>query len=303
VEAETRLPSSPIAAAVARRFITTTLSDWQLGAMVDDAVLGGSELVTNAVLHAGGPVALRLCVSGGDLLVEVADPLAPERSAVEAHSTLDHDGEPDARMTGRGLALLAALADAWGVATRPRPGGGDGKVVWFRLEVAPHGNGSCTAEEPETTTAAGSDEERHTALIDVPLGLFVESESHLDDLTRELRLVSWAHPDASRVVRLAEELRRFREDRSLARALSGELARRLLARGRTRMALPVPLDGGAVAEGERFLLVLDEIELLTRTGQLLTPPPTPELSAFRAWFVAELVRQSTGAAPSACPYA
>ena len=94
--------------------------------LVDDAVLLTSELVTNAVVHAGTPVQVTCRLADGAVEVVVSDghpgrlvPEAPEREAV-----------PSERTGGRGLLLPAALASAWGVAY-----GRASKAVWFRLAL------------------------------------------------------------------------------------------------------------------------------------------------------------------------
>ena len=88
----------------------------------DVVLLLGSELVTNAVVHGGGPVRLRVGAAGGALLLEVADtsPAPP----------LARAAGPDA-LHGRGVHLLALLSSAWGV--RPDP---PGKTVWCRIALA-----------------------------------------------------------------------------------------------------------------------------------------------------------------------
>jgi len=122
----------PKAAAAARRFVRETLQAWAVtGAtdehgLVDDAVLLTSELVTNAVVHAGTPVQVTCRLADGAVEIVVSDghpgrlvPEAPEREAV-----------PSERTGGRGLLLPAALASAWGVAY-----GRASKAVWFRLAL------------------------------------------------------------------------------------------------------------------------------------------------------------------------
>ena len=131
----------PKAAAAARRFVRDTLEAWVVtGAadghgVVDDAVLLTSELVTNAVVHAGTSVQVTCRLAEGAVEVVVSDghpgrlvPEAPEREAV-----------PSERTGGRGLLLPAALASAWGVAY-----GRASKAVWFRLAL----DGACSELGP-----------------------------------------------------------------------------------------------------------------------------------------------------------
>ena len=70
----------PTAAAAARRFVRDTLQTWVISGaatgghgLVDDAVLLTSELVTNAVVHAGTPVEVTCKLTGGGVEVVVSD--------------------------------------------------------------------------------------------------------------------------------------------------------------------------------------------------------------------------------------
>lgn len=112
------LERSSAAPRAARHFVRTSLTE--IDASVLDLVeLLTSELVTNAVIHAGSQPQLVLV-------------LLPDRIRVEVHdadSTLPTQREPDAaRPDGRGLVLLEQLATSWGVEAA-----GDGKVVWFEV--------------------------------------------------------------------------------------------------------------------------------------------------------------------------
>jgi histidine kinase-like protein len=102
--------------------VTQTLAGWECGGVADDAELLTSELVTNAVLHAGSPVKLTMCRMGGGVRVEVAD-----EDSDPLERALRHQRQRSAT-TGRGLALVRALAGHWGVIV-----GGGGKSVWFEL--------------------------------------------------------------------------------------------------------------------------------------------------------------------------
>jgi anti-sigma regulatory factor (Ser/Thr protein kinase) len=151
----------PTAAAAARRFVRDTLQSWVVGgaavdsrALVDDAVLLTSELVTNAVVHAGTPVQVTCKLAAGEVEVVVSDAhpnrLVPEPAESE-HSATE-------RTSGRGLLLPAALANAWGVTY-----GQAAKAVWFRLGPGAIGWGSGLAEgldtgldELDTELAGGS---------------------------------------------------------------------------------------------------------------------------------------------------
>ncbi|MEY9962673.1 PAS domain S-box-containing protein [Streptacidiphilus sp. MAP12-16] len=122
--AAVELSAGPRSASAGRRFVAATLSPWNCPAdTVQTACLLASELLTNAIRHAQGPLGLQVRRAAAELSVEVTDrsPTVPsERSA----------GQEDEN--GRGLALVTALADRWG--TRPHA---DGKTVWFTLALKP----------------------------------------------------------------------------------------------------------------------------------------------------------------------
>ncbi|WP_345135283.1 SpoIIE family protein phosphatase [Streptomyces mexicanus] len=124
--------------ATARSFVRDTLQGWGFGDIVDDAVVLTSELVTNAVVHAGTAADV-LCLRCDDgVRIEVSDRY-PERE-VPVQSAPVSMGSPD-REGGRGLQLCAALAGRWGVEYTPTH-----KTVWFQLDLP---------ERPVGTRAAG----------------------------------------------------------------------------------------------------------------------------------------------------
>ena len=103
-----------------RRFVAGVLEGWELAEFVADAVLVASELLSNAVLHARTD--LRLTVFAdvpGTVRIEVLDHNSRMPTAVAC---------PDDATSGRGLALVGAVATRWGSESRP-----DGKVVWAEL--------------------------------------------------------------------------------------------------------------------------------------------------------------------------
>lgn len=125
--AEWSFPAEPGAVRTARHAVRDTLRSWELDQTVCDVtVLLVSELVTNSLRYASGPIGVRLAhLEPGEatpfLLVEVSDPLPDpptERSAAP-----DDEG-------GRGLQLVAGSARRWG--TRR---GTTGKTVWFELAL------------------------------------------------------------------------------------------------------------------------------------------------------------------------
>ncbi|WP_165989836.1 SpoIIE family protein phosphatase [Streptomyces sp. YIM 98790] len=112
--------------ATARGFVRDTLQGWGLDDLIDDAVVLTSELVTNAVIHAGTSAEVHCLRDAKGVRIEVAD-RHPERGlpvadAVRGYVDTDSEG-------GRGLMLCAALSSRWGVEYTAVD-----KRVWFRLD-------------------------------------------------------------------------------------------------------------------------------------------------------------------------
>jgi PAS domain S-box-containing protein len=104
----------------ARRFARATLASWGLASLSEFTELLVSELVSNALRHAGQPTQLRL-FRDRVLTVEVAD--------VDEHAPRLHRAEADDE-GGRGMHLVNELAHRWGSRTTRH-----GKVVWLELEL------------------------------------------------------------------------------------------------------------------------------------------------------------------------
>jgi serine phosphatase RsbU (regulator of sigma subunit)/anti-sigma regulatory factor (Ser/Thr protein kinase) len=140
ITARALLAPEPTAASRARWFIKDTLRSWQLsdvkdlsggGSLVDDAVLLVSELVANAVQHAGTELEVSCRLSAGALEVAVMD-RHPARTLPEPPfvGDLSAPGGLAESERGRGLMLPSALASSWGVTYT-----GSAKTVWFRLRL------------------------------------------------------------------------------------------------------------------------------------------------------------------------
>jgi anti-sigma regulatory factor (Ser/Thr protein kinase) len=118
----------------AREFTRRALKDWGFVEPSDDVALCVSELATNALLHGVPPgrgfrLVLRMR-ERGVLRIEVHD---------------SGDGQPRVRCgvaerdeSGRGLLLVSALADTWGVGERD-----PGKIVWCEWDLSARPRPSC----------------------------------------------------------------------------------------------------------------------------------------------------------------
>lgn len=111
---------------LARAFTSEALADWRLqGGIERDALLLVSELVTNAIVHGRAPFRLGLRRSPAALLIEVEDTATAVPRKLRPTTEDEH---------GRGLQLVAMMADRWG--TRPLTGG---KSVWCELGLDRYG--------------------------------------------------------------------------------------------------------------------------------------------------------------------
>jgi anti-sigma regulatory factor (Ser/Thr protein kinase) len=114
----------PVARSVpdARHAVLECLHNTGLDDLACEAALLTSELVTNAVLHARTSVDLAVDWDGTSLRVQAADDSArpPQPQALT-----------DTKFSGRGLAIIAAVAKQWGF----EPSDGAGKLVWFELDA------------------------------------------------------------------------------------------------------------------------------------------------------------------------
>ncbi len=116
------LPPDPTAPRDARRLVEEWAAHRGVGGGVShDLLLVTSELVTNAVVHARGPVGLSVRSGQDTVTVRVTD--AGSKDLAQAST---HPGST----TWRGLTIVRNLSSAWGVRRRRR-----GKTVWATLPV------------------------------------------------------------------------------------------------------------------------------------------------------------------------
>ena len=123
-EASQRFEQDAQSPRAARRFVSQALTAVDDDDLTDTVTLLVSELVTNAVLHAGSDVEVLVRLTATAARVEVTD--ASARAVAPRDAASDED-------SGRGLALVGNLARRWGV--REAPGGG--KTVWFEVDRGP----------------------------------------------------------------------------------------------------------------------------------------------------------------------
>lgn len=280
-----RLSSGPVpdAAPRARGELRRLLTGTPLEARRDDGELALSELVTNAVLHGRAPITVVLHLQGDVLRAEVGDrnPVCPSFSLLD----------PTA-VTGRGLLLISACTEAWGV--DPLPGG---KTVWFELHAGGRDTGADT--DVDALLAAWGDdlaedpalERVRVVLTDMDTALVARSEAHVEGLLRELALLLTTESGqsdelltAERVLHAASEMEAVRVD--LRRQLSVALVA-----GRPLVDLTITIQRDDAEVVRDFSLALDQADRLSRSGRLLTVPAPVELSDVRRAYLFRVLAQ------------
>ncbi|MEU9410541.1 ATP-binding SpoIIE family protein phosphatase [Streptomyces sp. NPDC048281] len=128
------LPGSPLAPGSARALVRASFDEWtecgllrpEQQRVAEDALVVVSELVTNAVVHAGTDVEVDWWLEGREEAAFVVDVTDHHPS----RAPRDHSGETpyETPEFGRGLRLVASLAESWGVTYRT-----GAKSVWARL--------------------------------------------------------------------------------------------------------------------------------------------------------------------------
>lgn len=116
------LRSEVTAARQARAFVRAAVGPGIDDDLLQDVLVVTSELVTNAVMHAGTESELEVLRRPDEVELRVTDgdDRLPARRALVGLTA-----------QGRGLALMAALSRRWGVEERP----GGGKTVWAVLSL------------------------------------------------------------------------------------------------------------------------------------------------------------------------
>jgi anti-sigma regulatory factor (Ser/Thr protein kinase) len=266
--------------------------------VVECAALLTSELVTNAVLHAGTPLSVTLHFLSDRIRVDVADgsPVVP--------SVKDYGADA---ATGRGLTLFTTLASNWGV---QRAVGG--KIVWFEIPVDYPGIpddfsdgsfrfdllGIITAEDDE----AADSPRVSVQLRGIPVALLQKSSEEYEGLFRELRLMkehTETHPEAAAAIpeRLSVLVStigaRFHDLGPGMDELWQDVVDHHVATYDWNLTLPV----SAVAHCEFYDAMLDEADEFGLSAQLLTLPASPTSVAVRRWFLSELIGQLHGKVP------
>ncbi len=285
-QAHRMLPPHPASVRAARSFVREVLDGHVPTEMVEVAESVTSELMTNAVVHAGTAAAVDVRVeSPGVVYVAVTDgaphhPVRP-RAGVE-------------RSTGRGLALVGSLSREWGVELQPGR-----KVVWCRLDAQ-------RADAPRPSH--GSSDHRRTplqpglevVLANVPLQLYRSWLEDAEALLRDFLL-------AGIELRSVEDSLRRHAACSEAFALLVEAVAAVSADevgpatrpegGHAKVTVSVPR--GSVEDFRTLDEVLESAIQAASGQRYLSAATSPAARRLRRWICREVRVQSVGGRPTA----
>ncbi len=295
------LPAHPSSVSHARQLVRRVVARSASPELSADAELLTSEVVTNALVHAGGPIELTARQVRSGVRIEVSDG-SPHSPIVREYGELAG--------TGRGLRLLDLLA-RWGVEMTAA-----GKTVWFELGET---RGRRTAPVAPDHASAGLDDAPRphdpyveVTLLDVPLLLHAAWQMHAETFLREYLLVRLdqtgdgddasahgavieAHAAASDALALlAENIPVPELGDDPATLMDAATGSRVKA---PRVALRVPRD--SLANFRLLDEMLDAGLVLADEGGFLTPVTQPEMRAMRRWLCASVAEQGRGEEPRA----
>jgi anti-sigma regulatory factor (Ser/Thr protein kinase) len=308
---EAQLPAELGSVVAARRLVESAAASWRIpDGTAENAALAVSELVTNAVLHAGTVLSVRVGRLGRGMRLEVQDgstrlPMVGADRPEDLLATRS--------MTGRGLALVAAIVDRWGADPLA-----EGKVTWAEIGTSkrrvdakdPPAHGATAPEFPGATSGSRQRVTSATAvargghrvhLIGVPVQLLVESARQFADLQREIQVVGLDHNGPDELVALAETSREISARIGSLRQAGADVAEAALARGEAVIDFDVEVPEDAVDAFDRLGSLIPRMGDSVVRRHLLTMPPSEEVVAYRRWYRDEIESQMRGRPPRPCP--
>lgn len=277
------LAAQPASVAAARRFLRARLAAAP-ATIAEDAALVVTELVSNAVLHASGPITLSVLADESMVRLEVGD-ASPVPPVLREYGTV--------ASTGRGLTLVARLAARWGVQVAHA-----GKRVWVELALGDErwmGGGSVSAPtstlaEPPVVAA----DARPVRFEGVPVPVYLRLQEQNDAVLRELELLAFTADHAGHLdpsPQLVDVIERSRQYFNLTReGFRGEVAA-AAERGETRIDLTGSLSPSAIVSSADLVSLFEQAEELAGQGELLIGPADADVARLRRWFVEELEAQ------------
>lgn len=295
--------SGPESVSRARSFVAETLESWDVDDVSWTALQLVSELATNAVIHARSAFSVHLVHTEGSIQVGVQDfsPVVPFQRWYSERAT-----------TGRGLRLVASLAENWGVESTQ-----DGKTIWF--ETLPSQELPVRAwEDTQDLELEGlasrftdfgdsmddlvlvpQDELLAIHALNLPLQLWAASKQHMEGLLREFELICIARDRDSQEdtpARLLAMVALLTQQYGPGTALRDAPILAALEAGQTHMdhtmIFPIVLVEGTLRMVRELGSLLEESDEYCRQGEhLLTLATPPIIASYRRWYLREVTTQ------------
>jgi anti-sigma regulatory factor (Ser/Thr protein kinase) len=294
-----RFAAEPASVPGARHFVTDGLRSWGLSHLIDDIALCVTELGANAALHSAAAfMSVTMTTKSAAVTISVEDDGEVVGAAVVPRADYSPDAEQpphtlaDEPTTGRGLAIVAALASHWGVHATD-----SGKTVWARFgEESGTTDGDHPAQEQPGVAPEMPEGWTTVRLADCPVRLSLRQDEHLDELVRELQLLQVDDDTRSRSI--AQQIHGLLTAPAHARLTGRRIAQLADEAGLEHVDIDMALPAEAslmIRELHRAVLAADE---LCEDLQLLTLDSPPEMRALRIWMTEEIVAQiEEGRAP------
>ena len=284
------LPADARSVREARTVVRTVISESDLvhrDEWAERASLAVSELVTNAVVHAGTSIELRVHVSDTSLRVEIADH-SPHSPAARSHAVT--------AVTGRGLHLVDSSVDRWDIETHA-----EGKTVWFEIGEPLH-----LVSDDDSVAAPASETDVRVVLRQMPLLIHVAWQEQISALLREYLL--------ARLEDDPDILERHAQASAAMNLLFEQVPRPVLVDDPEDIMVNAT---GPAVTAEEFVLriprnavrdfvvleeLIEEAVVMARSGELLATPTQPEMTAMRQWLCRQVRLRAAGDDSEPVPY-
>ena len=273
--------AEPVASRKARYFVVEWLEAFGLAEFGDRVGLAVSELAANAVLHTNQPFTVGLDWNQNCVRLELVDS-APDRAAVPVPTSGSAVDITSISETGRGLQIVGALANRWGVTVDPNI-----KLVWAEFQPdSPEEPSEPELLDRRPPPPPAAADVRHYVYLGLPVRAAIESGLDVEAAARDIQ---WIEPSE----RTEADTRLFD---LVAQSASIRLAGRHAAMHASSMNL-LAFDLELHATDGEFRAVGELTEALRQRGPVRREAPSDEVVEFRRWLLNETRRQRNGEAP------
>lgn len=293
-----RLAADPVSVPGARRFVVEGATAVGYAELGDVAEMVVSELAGNAALHSAARfMYVSLHDQNGGVRIAVEDDGSVGMEGIEPTAPLlpDADEWEEQATTGRGLAIVSMLSSEWGVEATVR-----GKRVWADLDDPDAVN---DVRSPTRVAEAAHDDEVRlppgwalVRLAQCPVVLSLQADQHLDELVRELQLLSAEHA-SEHSQSIATEIHDLLAAPAHARLTGRRIAEEARALGLEHVDIEMAMPREFAPLVVRLQDAVARADELCLANELLALASPPEVRELRAWMTDAIVSQVDGAQP------